>query len=126
MTPLLVNPVVLPLPLPQRARPRLRPAAADVRVPALDAAALAHAVRALRLQIAPTASARDAEASLPVGPIALVRDAGIGALRVPTRYGGSGLGFAELADTILQLSAGDASLGQLLQPHFIFLERVNL
>ena len=128
MTPLLAHPVVLPLPLPlpQRARPRLRPAATDVRVPVLDAASLAQAVRALRLQIAPTASARDAEASLPVGPIALVRDAGIGALRVPTRYGGSGLGFAALADTILQLSAGDASLGQLLQPHFIFLERVNL
>ena len=45
---------------------------------------------------------------------------------MPRRYGGSQASFRDLAEIIIHLSAGDASVGQLVQPHFIFLERVRL
>lgn len=87
---------------------------------------LLRAARRIRHEIAATASERDHEAALPTGPLALFRAAGLGAARVPREYGGAGLSFRDLAEVVLQLSAGDASFGQFTQPHFIFLERVRL
>jgi len=94
--------------------------------PADRAAAVASAARAIRRTIAATASERDRSASLPVDEIELIRAAGLGALRIPRAHGGAGLGFESLTGVILQLAAGDASVAQSLQPHFIFLERVHL
>ena len=90
------------------------------------AAAAARAARDIRATIAGSSSERDRSARLPVDEIELVRSAGLGALRIPAAYGGAGLGFEALADTVLQIAAGDPSVAQSLQPHFIFLERVNL
>ncbi|MDB5828888.1 MAG: Acyl-CoA dehydrogenase [Variovorax sp.] len=92
----------------------------------LDHITLAHDARTIRREIARTASQRDIDAALPVDAIDRIRKAGLGALRVPKEYGGAGLGFEALADAVLQLAAGDASVAQSLQPHFIFLERVRL
>lgn len=87
---------------------------------------LLEAARGLRRQIAPTASERDRTGSLPVEPLALFRSAGLGGARVPREYGGGELSFRDLAEVVLNLAAGDASFGQFVQPHFIFLERVRL
>lgn len=86
----------------------------------------AQAARDIRRTIAGSSSERDRSARLPVDEVKLVRAAGLGALRVPRVYGGAGLGFESLADAVLQIAAGDASVAQSLQPHFIFLERVSL
>lgn len=82
--------------------------------------------RTLRRELARAASERDIDASLPVEAITRIREVGLGALRVPAHYGGAGLDFEALADVVLQIAAGDASVAQSLQPHFIFLERVRL
>jgi alkylation response protein AidB-like acyl-CoA dehydrogenase len=103
-----------------------RPDPAVERDPAPDGAALVHAARSIRCEIARTASERDRAASRPDGPLALILSNGLGAARVPRRYGGSQALFRELVEIVIHLSAGDASVGQLLQPHFIFLERVRL
>lgn len=92
----------------------------------LDRTTLAREARAIRRELAGTASQRDIDATLPVGAIRRIREAGLGALRVPTQYGGAGLSFEALVDLVLQIAAGDASVAQSLQPHFIFLERVRL
>jgi len=91
-----------------------------------DGATLAARARELRAVLARGAADRDREAKPPVAAIEQVRATGLGALLVPKRYGGAGQGFEALADAIVQLSAGDPSVAQSLQPHFIFLERVRL
>ncbi len=52
--------------------------------------------------------------------------AGIGAARIPSSYGGAGGSFRDLSTIIIDLAAGDSSVAQIVQPHFIFLERVRL
>jgi alkylation response protein AidB-like acyl-CoA dehydrogenase len=94
--------------------------------PAPDRASLIEAAGAIRQEIARTASERDRTGAAPGRPLALILSRGLGAARVPRRYGGSEVSFRELASIILRLAAGDASVGQLVQPHFIFLERVRL
>ena len=94
--------------------------------PAPDGASLVEAAGAIRHEIARTASERDRTGGAPADPLALILSHGLGAARVPRRYGGSEVSFRELASIILRLAAGDASVGQLVQPHFIFLERVRL
>jgi alkylation response protein AidB-like acyl-CoA dehydrogenase len=101
-------------------------AAAHLYAQAPDGEALVHAARSIRRQIAPTASERDRTAALPSEPLALILMKGLGAARVPHRYGGSQVSFRDLAAIVIHLAAGDASVGQLVQPHFIFLERVRL
>jgi len=91
-----------------------------------DGASLVRAAGSIRQTIARTASDRDLSAALPKEPLALILSAGLGAARVPRRYGGAQASFRDLVEIIINLSAGDASVGQLVQPHFIFLERVRL
>jgi alkylation response protein AidB-like acyl-CoA dehydrogenase len=91
-----------------------------------DAAAAARVARDIRKTIAGSSSERDRSARLPLDEIELIRASGLGALRIPRAYGGAALGFESLADAIVQIAAGDPSVAQSLQPHFIFLERVNL
>jgi alkylation response protein AidB-like acyl-CoA dehydrogenase len=96
------------------------------RTTAADATALVRAARSIRSEIARTASERDRTAALPSEPLALILSSGLGAARVPRRYGGSQVSFRSLAEIVIHVAAGDASVGQVLQPHFIFLERVRL
>ena len=94
--------------------------------PKLDRESLLAAARSVRRAIARTASARDRDAALPTEPVAMIRSAGLGAVRVPRRYGGAELRFRDLVEIVVEIAAGDASVGQIVQPHFIFLERVRL
>lgn len=89
-------------------------------------AALLAAADRLRGDLVRTAAERDRTAALPVGPLRAFRAAGLGTLRIPQRYGGAGGSFRDLAALIITLSAGNSSVAQLVQPHFIFLERVWL
>lgn len=94
--------------------------------PAPDGATLIQTAKSARREIAHNSSERDRTAALPTEPLALILSGGLGAARVPRRYGGSQASFRDLAEIIIHLAAGDASVGQLVQPHFIFLERVRL
>ena len=94
--------------------------------PVPDGTTLIDAARAARQEIARTSSERDRTAALPTEPLRLILSAGLGATRVPRRYGGSEACFRDLVEIVIHIAAGDASVGQLVQPHFIFLERVRL
>jgi alkylation response protein AidB-like acyl-CoA dehydrogenase len=96
------------------------------RATAPDGPTLVRSARSIRREIARTASERDRAASRPDAPLALILSNGLGAARAPRHYGGSQVLFHDLVEIVIHLAAGDASVGQLLQPHFIFLERVRL
>src|SRR5207237_9929972 len=115
---------MFPLPPDTAAHRLVEPVVGTASAP--DGTALIHAAQSIRREIARTSSERDRAAALPSEPLALILSSGLGAARVPRPYGGSGASFRDLAEIIIHLAAGDASVGQLVQPHFIFLERVRL
>jgi alkylation response protein AidB-like acyl-CoA dehydrogenase len=115
---------MFPLPPDTAAHRLVEPVVGTASAP--DGTALIHAAQSIRREIARTSSERDRAAALPSEPLALILSSGLGAARVPRLYGGSGASFRDLAEIIIHLAAGDASVGQLVQPHFIFLERVRL
>ncbi|KCB39192.1 putative acyl-CoA dehydrogenase [Bordetella hinzii CA90 BAL1384] len=87
---------------------------------------LLDAARALGSSLAAEASERDRAPSLPHDAFARVRQAGLGALRVPRRLGGAGGSHEDLAHLVILLAEGDPSVAQALLPHFVFVERTLL
>lgn len=65
---------------------------------------------------------REVARELPVAAMAELKRAGIGALRVPTEFGGGGLSWAEIIPIWIDLAAADANLTQALRGHFTFVE----
>ncbi|MFN3339559.1 MAG: acyl-CoA dehydrogenase family protein [Dietzia sp.] len=84
-----------------------------------SAIATAHALAPV---IAAGASARDAEKTLPFEQVEALSAAGLFALTVPTEYGGPGLPASTVADVTATIAAADASLAQIPQSHFTFLD----
>ncbi|MET8979557.1 SfnB family sulfur acquisition oxidoreductase [Streptomyces sp. NPDC004539] len=92
-------------------------------VPVLTDAAEAVAVAAaLAARFRLHAAHRDAERRLPQAELAELSASGLLAVTVPREHGGAGLGARALGDVIRLLSAADASIGQLPQNHFFFVE----
>lgn len=54
--------------------------------------------------------------------VAELIDSGIGALRVPTKFGGAGGTVAQLADLLLELAAAESNLPQIIRGHLGFIE----
>jgi len=75
--------------------------------------------------IGESASHRDLERVIPTVEAGLVRQHGLQAVRVPRDYGGPEICFAEFAEIMFQLAAGDPNLAQSLQPHFVLLEWIR-
>ncbi len=73
-------------------------------------------------RIAIGALQRELDGELPFEPVRWLKDAGYGALRVPTEYGGRGLSIPELTQTWIELAAADANLPQVFRGHFALAE----
>ncbi|MGV9680749.1 acyl-CoA dehydrogenase family protein [Nocardia sp. NPDC003482] len=63
------------------------------------------------------AAARDAEHKLPTDQLAALLAAGVGALRVPVEFGGSGAPVRVLAEVLIDIAAGDSNLAQIFRGH---------
>ena len=75
--------------------------------------AIADATRELGAE----AAIRDAEHILPTEELHRLLDAGVGALRVPVEFGGSGASVRVLADVLIDIAAGDSNLAQIFRGH---------
>jgi len=87
-----------------------------------DAEAIETAKR-LRERFAENDAQRDKDRELPYDLITELSESGLLAITVPKEHGGAGVSARTLGEVFTQLSAGDASLGQIPQNHFFF---VNL
>jgi alkylation response protein AidB-like acyl-CoA dehydrogenase len=69
-------------------------------------------------RIAEGAVKREQSRELAHEPVAWLRDAGFGALRLPPSLGGSGASITDLFRLLVELGAADSNLPQLLRAHF--------
>ncbi|WP_158895024.1 SfnB family sulfur acquisition oxidoreductase [Amycolatopsis anabasis] len=88
-----------------------------------DAEAVAVA-RELGARFAETDARRDAERVLPHEQIDELSASGLLSITVPREYGGPGVSARTVGEVFAELSAGDASIGQIPQNHFFFLDIV--
>lgn len=117
--------------------PRPTPAAPPAGDPALDrvvrgldrpllSTPLLQELRAsyapLLAEVAAGALQRERDGVLPVEPVRRLKEAGFGALRVPTRYGGRGASIPELTQLWVDVAAADANLPQALRGHAALVE----
>lgn len=72
--------------------------------------------------IATGAVGRERDRRLPVAEVAALRDAGLGALRVPTAFGGWGASLEQQFRLLVRLGEADSNLPQLLRGHVAFVE----
>ena len=80
--------------------------------------ALAARFRPIFRRIAADALHRDANRVLPYEPIAWLKEAGFGALRIPVPRGGLGASLPDLFGLIIELAAADSNVPQALRAHF--------
>jgi alkylation response protein AidB-like acyl-CoA dehydrogenase len=74
--------------------------------------------------IAGGASERERERILPYEAIDLIRQARLGALRLPTEAGGAGSSIRELFEIVIRLGEADANVAHILRNHFSVVERL--
>ncbi|WP_116136519.1 acyl-CoA dehydrogenase family protein [Trinickia diaoshuihuensis] len=87
---------------------------------------LAERFRPIFARIAEGALERERNRVLPHEPIAWLKAAGFGAVRVPVEYGGAGASLPELISLLIELGEADSNLPQALRGHFAFVEdRLN-
>ncbi|MDB5607855.1 MAG: acyl-CoA dehydrogenase [Bradyrhizobium sp.] len=79
---------------------------------------------ALLNRIAEGASERERERILPYEAIDLIRQARLGALRLPTEAGGAGSSIRELFEIVIRLGEADANVAHILRNHFSVVERL--
>lgn len=77
-------------------------------------------------QVAAGAVARETRRQLAVDEVKTLLQAGFGALRVPTEYGGAGVSIRQLFDLLIELGAADSNLSQAFRPHLAFVEEQRL
>lgn len=86
-------------------------------------------LRALRRRFAPVlaqiadgALRRELDRELPADEVALLKQTGFGAVRVPVAHGGAGASLADVTQLWIDLAAADNNLAQALRGHFAFAE----
>jgi SfnB family sulfur acquisition oxidoreductase len=79
----------------------------------------------LATEFALEASERDQKRRLPYQEIERSSRSGIWGITVPSEYGGADVSARTLAEVIAIISAADASLGQIPQNHFFFLQLIR-
>jgi alkylation response protein AidB-like acyl-CoA dehydrogenase len=88
--------------------------------------ALAEKFRPVFQRIAETALERERHRQLPFEPIAWLKQAGFGAVRVPVEHGGGGASIPQLFQLLIELAQADSNVPQALRGHFAFVEdRLN-
>jgi len=90
--------------------------------PALDT--LRGRIAPLVKDIARDASRRDLERELPFEAFARIREAGLGALRIPRALGGPGGSVSDYIELIASLASADPNVAHALRSHFNFSEAV--
>lgn len=85
-------------------------------------AQLAERFDPLFARIAEGAVAREQQRTLAHEPVAWLREAGFGALRVPLSHGGLGASLPQLFDLLVRLGQADSNLPQIVRAHFGFVE----
>jgi alkylation response protein AidB-like acyl-CoA dehydrogenase len=91
-----------------------------------DYEALAQRFRPAFQRIAEGTLQRERERALPHEPIAWLKQAGFGAVRVPREHGGAGASLPQLFQLLVELAAADSNIVQALRGHFAFVEdRLN-
>ncbi|WP_411880285.1 acyl-CoA dehydrogenase family protein [Polaromonas sp. YR568] len=70
------------------------------------------------------ASNRDLERELPFGVIESLRQARLGAIRIPKDEGGLGVSLRELFAVVIRLGEADSNVAHILRNHFVTLERI--
>jgi len=87
---------------------------------------LAARFRPVFARIAEGALERERSRTLPYAPVAWLKEAGFGAVRVPLEFGGGGASLPQLVRLLIELAAADSNLPQALRGHFAFVEdRLN-
>ncbi|MDQ0391369.1 acyl-CoA dehydrogenase family protein [Labrys monachus] len=86
--------------------------------------ALARRFRPIFQRIREGAVERELSRTLPHEPIAWLKEARFGALRVPRADGGSGATLPELFNLLIELSEADSNVTQALRAHFGFAEDI--
>jgi alkylation response protein AidB-like acyl-CoA dehydrogenase len=89
----------------------------DIQLPALE-------LDALLAAIAVGESERERERILPHQQIALIKQARLGALRLPVAAGGAGSTIRELFSFVIRLGEADANVAHILRNHFSVVERL--
>ena len=91
-----------------------------------DYDALAQRFRPIFQRIAEGAVERELSRTLPREPIAWLKEAGFGAVRVPREHGGAGASLPQAFQLLIELAEADSNLPQALRGHFAFVEdRLN-
>lgn len=96
-----------------------------VRVIQSDAEAIATA-RDYAATIAPGAAARDRSGAHPLAELEALAATGLLGIRVPRAFGGAEVSHVTVAEVFRIISAADASIGQIPQNHFVFLEGLRI
>lgn len=91
-----------------------------------DYTVLAAKYRPIFEQIAAGALDREKQRILPFEQIKWLKQAGFGAVRIPTEFGGDGASLPQLFQLLIELSKADSNITQALRGHFAFVEdRLN-
>jgi len=83
---------------------------------------LAQRFRPIFSKIAEGAIAREQTRTLAFEPVAWLREAGFGALRIPQSYGGLGATLPQTFRLLIELGEADSNLPQIFRAHFAFVE----
>ncbi len=95
-------------------------------VTAVNYEEVAQKFRPVFQKIAEGALDREKNRSLPFEAIQWLKQAGLGAVRVPVQYGGAGLSQQQLFQLLIELATADSNVVQALRGHFAFVEdRLN-
>ena len=78
--------------------------------------------RPIFAEIAKGTLEREIKRQLPYEQIQWLKEAGFGALRVPTQYGGDGVSQQQLFQLLIELATADSNIVQALRGHFAFVE----
>src|SRR3954470_43220 len=105
-------------------------AAPDAYISAADAPTweqLAARFRPIFARIAEGAVAREQTRTLAYEPVAWLREAGFGYVRIPKAYGGLGATIPQFFRLLIELGEADSNVSHLFRGHFSFLEaRLNI
>lgn len=95
-------------------------------LPTLTAEQLVQLSAELGSKLAEESAFRDAERRLPFDTFGRIRQLRLGALRVPTAWGGAGWRWQDVVRQYMSLARGDASVAQAFLGHVVFVERLML
>src|SRR5690242_16925038 len=75
-------------------------------------------------QIAPEASDHERDRIAPFAEIEMIKEARLGAIRVPVAEGGGGATLRQLFEVLMALAEADSNVAHILRVHFSYVERL--